>query len=457
MLGVPVAFLAYQSFKKIVFEGEVFYVVYFLTVFLSVNATLQIVVFDVTGSVELAGAISYVKELFLFLAFGAWLLYKRNPFTYQFRFYRYDYVGLVFLGLVLFFYVVPIGQATFANKTIYLKNILVLGLMYFLGRNTQLSNNQIINLAHLIILIVVAAFPIVVVEKLLNLHLQTGIGYTDYIIAKGGEPTGSYGLQYTFQANSGAKRFASFFASPLEMATVAILALSSCIILYNKNKRFRVLYAIAGVMAFSCLFFSFSRAPIAAFFLMMVYIGYMYGYWRYILSAGILSVFFVLIPFLFGSQDLRFFIMDTITLSDPSSLGHVLDWVKGVESMITSPQGIGMAMSGNAGGVDEALQVGGENQFIIFGVQFGIVGMLIYLWLVIKSITLSKRAFKLSSGKQQIIPFISSTFKVAFLLSLMTSNAEIYNAVTYVSWFMVGVSISQLSKDKVENLVFTHG
>ncbi|MHA7099875.1 O-antigen ligase family protein [Roseivirga pacifica] len=445
LLGGPLAFLGYHCFKKVVFEGEVFYVVYFLVAFLSFNATLQIVVFDVTGSVEIAGAISYLKELFLLIAISSWLFYQRNVFTYDFRLYRYDYVALFFLVIVLAFYILPIGEASFANKTIYLKNLLVLALMYFLGRNAQINENHVVKLAHLILIIIVVAFPVALLEKLLYTHFQSVIGYTDYVIAKGGEPTGRFGLQYTFQASSGAKRFASIFASPLEMATVAILAISAAFILYRTNMRLRLLYVFAGIMAFCCLFFSFSRAPIAAFFLMLVYIGYLYGYWRYILGACVLMFFFILIPFFFGSQDLRFFIIDTITFADPSSMGHVLDWVIGIESMVSNPEGIGMATSGNAGGVDEALQVGGENQFIVFGVQFGVLGMLLYLWLTVKSITLSKKVFKSSTGKDQVVPFITTTFKVAFLLSLMTANAEIYNAVAYLSWWMVGYSIQRLS------------
>ena len=444
LIGIPIAGLAYVSFKKIAFEGNLFYAVYFLAAFLCVNATLQIVIFDVFKSVELAGLVSYLKELFILITLISWISYKRNLFTHRFQLYRYDYIALAFVGLAILFYVLPIGEATFGNKTIYLKNLLVLALMYFFGRNTQVSEKDIVRLVHLIIVIVVLAFPIAFFEKLINTHLQSLIGYTDYVIAKGGEPTGAYALQYTFQASNGAKRFASFFASPLEMATVSILALSGIFALYQVNHKLRLLYAIAGVIAFGCLFFSFSRAPLAAFFLMLIYIGYLYGYWRYILGSFVLIFFFVLIPFFFGSDDIRFFIIDTVTLSDPSSLGHIVDWLTGIESMISNPEGIGMATSGNAGGVDEALQVGGENQFIVFGVQFGVLGLLLYLWLTVKSITIPKNVFKSSEGGAQIIPFMTTTFKVAFLLSLMTANAEIYNAVAYVSWWMVGYSIQML-------------
>ena len=113
----------------------------------------------------------------------------------------------------------PVGEATFINKAIYFKNILVLAAVYFLGRNMKINREELLKLFHFVLLIIVCAFPIVILEKLTDTHFQTMIGYTDFVIAKGGETTGSYGLQYTFQANSGAKRFASFFPSPLSLAT----------------------------------------------------------------------------------------------------------------------------------------------------------------------------------------------------------------------------------------------
>ena len=73
-----------------------------------------------------------------------------------------------------------------------------------------------------------------------------------------------------------------------------------------------------------------------------------------------------------------FFVLDTLTFENPSSLGHLIEWLEAIESMIDSPQGIGLAMSGNGNGVDNDNSVGGENQFLIFGVQMGILGLIIY-------------------------------------------------------------------------------
>lgn len=440
--GTTLVTLGLLSIKKILFEGKLIFAILFLVYFLASNATLQIVTFEVTKSAIIAESISYLKELYVFLAILAWFFYTKGIVRRDFFLYRYDYAVILFFAILVIFYILPIGPATFINKTIYFKNLLMLAGMYFLGRNMRLSPSDVKTLAHFILLLVVLAFPIVLIEKLSNTHFQSMIGYTDYVIAKGGEPTGSYGLQYTFQANSGAKRFASFLASPLELATVSVLAFATSFILASLWKERRWLYVPVAVISFICLLFSFSRAPLAGFFLMLVFIGYLYGYWRYILASAIVTLVFLAIPFFFGNDDLRFFIIDTFTLADPSSVGHLVDWLEGIESMLISPEGIGMATSGNAGGVDPELQVGGENQFIVFGVQFGIVGLLIYLWLFVKSIVISKNVFQELKGQESsIIPFITASFKVAFFMSLMTANAEIYNLVAYLAWWMIGHAI----------------
>ena len=68
--------------------------------------------------------------------------------------------------------------------------------------------------------------------------------------------------------------------------------------------------------------------------------------------------------YFFSSDDLRFFIQDTITFQNTSSLGHLIEWIEGLISIYENPFGVGLAMSGNASGVDQSIKIGGENQFL---------------------------------------------------------------------------------------------
>ena len=181
----------------------------------------------------------------------------------------------------------------------------------------KINREELLKLFHFVLLIIVCAFPIVILEKLTDTHFQTMIGYTDFVIAKGGETTGSYGLQYTFQANSGAKRFASFFPSPLSLATAGILGISISLALLNTYRNRAIIYLGTAAISFLCLFFSYSRAPLAGLFLMLVYVVYLLGYWRYIVAVVFAGALFITIPILFGSDDLRFFIIDTFSFGRP--------------------------------------------------------------------------------------------------------------------------------------------
>ena len=86
-----------------------------------------------------------------------------------------------------------------------------------------------------------------------------------------------------------------------------------------------------------------------------------------------------IIIFYFSSEEFQFLIIDTLTFTNTSSLGHLIEWLEGLISIYENPFGIGLAMSGNAGGVDQSMKVGGENQFLIFGVQMGLI-MLLFIF-----------------------------------------------------------------------------
>lgn len=47
------------------------------------------------------------------------------------------------------------------------------------------------------------------------------------------------------------------------------------------------------------------------------------------------------------------FITNSIQFSNNSSIGHVLEWVAGIEAMITSPLGMGLGASGRVTALEE--------------------------------------------------------------------------------------------------------
>jgi len=139
-----------------------------------------------------------------------------------------------------------------------------------------------------------------------------------------------------------------------------------------------------------------------------------------------------------------------LKFENTSSLGHLIEWIEGSLSIFENPLGIGLAMSGNASGVDQAIKVGGENQFLIFGVQMGVLSVLIYLLILFFIIKRSSHVYIKSSNFDKHLSFIVSCTKFGLLLPLLTANAELYLFVSLTTWFFAGYIESRYIELKFE-------
>jgi hypothetical protein len=444
------------SAQQILFKRNLHFLIYFFCVFLPFYVTLQSLTYQQTGSPLLVSLITYLKEIMVFITLLSWLLYRRNVFTNPIRLQTTDYLFIALLGYALLYVFLPIGEVSFVNKALYFKNILMLGLMYLLGRLMVLESYQVMNILKIILSITVLAFTLNVVEKSLDTHFQSFIGYANLNQEINGiDPEGIHGLTYTFGAESGAKRFAAFFSNPLELAASMLLSFSAAFILFINSKGVlsKSKYGLLMALSTCCLLFAYSRASLGAFFLLIFFIAIILGYYRLIIYGAILVGLFFGTVFIFASDDLRYFVVDTFSLADQSSVGHVLEWLEGVDSIISNPLGIGLGTSGNAGGVNEELKIGGENQFIIFGVQLGIPFLILYIVLIYCSISATVKSYRTSSiVSDKAISFVSASFKFAFLLPLMTANAETYLYVAYLSWWMVGYSVKSFDNESTGSI-----
>ena len=209
-------------------------------------------------------------------------------------------------------------------------------------------------------------------------------------------------------------------------------------------------------MAYLCLlilvtlsfYFSYSRGAIIASGIIVFFsllLEKKYHLLRIVLTLVVMAVIYISF---FSSKELQYFILDTLSFQNTSSLGHLLEWLEGISSMIQNPMGIGIAMSGNANGVDQALKIGGENQFLIYGVQMGFLGLLIYVSMLIKGIKNSLKVFKRSSENHvKSISFVAAATKTGLLIPLFTANAELYLFVAFLSWFLIGYVETQYLKN----------
>ena len=453
LLGYAV--LLYYTLKAMVFKGKWEYVVYFLAAYLPFHITFLSIVFQATNSTIPVTLFQLAKDLMVIVSVFLFVLYNRKIFDYPFRLHRVDWLILSFLGLAFLFLLLPLGDTGFVNKALYFKNLLIPALVYFVGRNTVFDELEVKRLFQVIFVIAVSAFAVNLLEGLINTHLQNYTGYALFNqVVNNMEPSGNFGLSWTFETQAITKRFASFFSDPLEMASSVLLGFAAGLIWFLTSKREDSFpYILVMLCSMGSLFFSSSRAAFGAFFIMIFFIAVIFKLNRLILFGFSLVIFFIVFVIFFASEDFYYFVLDTLTFQNASSVGHVLEWLNALESMIENPFGVGLAMSGNSGSVSDEARIGGENQFLIYGVQMGFLGMFLYILLLSYSIIRSIRVFRLTENVMSArIAFTAAAVKTGLLLPLFTANAELYTYVSWISWWMVGYAMNEYSKIRNNNV-----
>lgn len=441
-LGLVSGFL--WSVQKMAVEGKWSYFIYFLAAFLPIYITTLSLVFLVTGSREILSIFQLVKELIILASLVLFILFQKDLFRYPIRMLATDWMMLLLLSLGFIYLLLPLGSASLINKALYYKSMLMPGLVYFLGRNTRWNELEIKRLFQLIFVVMGAAFLVNLVENyLLQAHLQQFTGYALYNREINGiDPTGNFGLSWTFETQAVTKRLASFFSDPLELASSVLMGFAAGLIWFlTTEKKTNWQYIIVMIVSLGGLMFSASRAAFGAFFIMIFFVALVFRLYKLIGTGFLALVLFGIYVVFFASEDFYFFVLDTLTFENSSSVGHVVEWLVALESMISNPLGIGLAMSGNFGSVEDELRVGGENQFLIYGVQLGWLGMILYILTLTFGIRDSIRVFRTSTDTPTArVAFTGAVVKVGLLLPLFTANVEIYTYVSWLTWWMIGFS-----------------
>jgi hypothetical protein len=426
----------------------------FLIFGLSIYTTAMSVAFMV-GLRNVIPIFQFFKELLIITVLGINILsLRKKP-----RFHLIDYLILGFFLYTLTYAILPIGEQSLVNRLVALKSTSFFVLVYFTGRFFDPEKIYISKYFNFIMLLTIAAGVVICCEYLFNQHLQTVTGYADYsYYFFNFEPSGNFGLSWTFESEGGFKRFASFFANPLENAGATLLALSTIFALYTRDdNRFKpdLTGMLALAASFACITFAISRAPFASYFL-VIYIYALLTRKKYIthtihLGVALVALYFVYILTRFEDKTsgLIEVIVNTLNFSNPSSVGHVVEWVQGITSMISNPMGLGLGTSGRVGGT-LGETTGGENQFIIIGVQVGILALLCYLAIFISFINTGIKWLPVLKGKERKVCMMVLLMKIAFFIPLLTSEVESSSYISYMNWFFSGLLISILMNHKTK-------
>ena len=405
--------------------------------------------FYLLGGKNIIPFIQSTKELIIVLSMVTLILQNNT----QFKSTLLDKLIVLFFVYSSIYVFIPLGPNGFIQRVLAFKGLSFFPLVYFCGRLFPLQKTHIEKNFSFILILTIGAALISFGEYFIQTHLQVYTGYSDlnYHVYKQ-EPSGNFGLSWTFEIENGAKRFASFFSTPLEHAAATLVALAVIGGLYT-HKNNQVLLSKLGWFAFfatiASILLSLSRAAIISYFLIILIYSFVTKK-KEILSLFYASIIlFTIYLFSFSSKEIQDFVMNTITFNNQSSVGHLVEWLTGVESMISKPMGLGLGASGGIT-ANEGDAVGGENQFIIVGVQIGIAGLLLYVWIHFYTIYLSYKNYKYLMGKEQKIALMVLLMRVGLLLPMFTSNLDTYIYISYLMWMMTGLLSNILSKPNAQ-------
>jgi hypothetical protein len=449
-IGLILGFL--WTLQEMIVKGKWTYFIFFLAAFLPIYITYLSLTYLNTRSEVLVTVFQALKDGVVGIALVVAILFQKKPAEYTFRPQSTDWLMGSFLIIAFCFLILPIGEVAFLTKAAYFKGMLLPGLAYYLGRNTVFDERELSRFFSMIFIVAILAFAVNLMEQfVLQAHIQQHTGYALYNqVINDTYPTGNFGLSWTFETQALTKRLASFFADPLELASSVLLGFAAGLIWFLTSKREEGFpYLVVMLCSMGSLFFSSSRSAFGGFFIMLFFIAVIFKLYRLILFGFSLVTAFVIFVVFFASDDFYYFVIDTLTFQNASSVGHVVEWVIALESMIENPFGVGLAMSGNSGSVTDEVRIGGENQFLIYGVQLGFIGMFLYILILGFSISRSIRVFRLTENVMTArLAFTAAAVKTGLLFPLFTANAELFAYVNWITWWMVGYAMNEYSKIK---------
>ena len=425
---------------KKISSGDTFYLLIYILFFLPFYSFFQLILFKTSDNIILVNFIRYSKDIVIFSSFIVLIFgFKGRIIDQKFKLTLLDKLVIIFSVISIIYALLPIGLASFFDKLIYLKNILLISVVYLIGRSTNISFNKFEILKKALIYIPLLAFFVSSLEYLVGTHLHTFLDYSKYnLIFYDISSTGNFGLSWTFERGPDNPRFASFFSNPLEYSANLLLFLTIPLFYIIHNYKNKFYYFFLLIIIFLSFYYAYSRASILSGFLMIILALVLNKNFKVLANLFMILLLCLFVTYLFASDETLYYVIDTFTFNESSSLSHLLEWIQAGISIFENPFGIGLAMSGNGSGVDQAFKVGGENQFLIYGVQMGIISMLLYIMMLFTGIIDSINQYKFFDDYNKQISFISAMTKFGLLIPLFTANAELYLFISLFSWFLVG-------------------
>lgn len=416
--------------------------VFFAFLFLLPAYQLTLVVlYYFSRSSFLVSVVQPWKEILLVLGISLVMAHQAGR-LHRIRMRPMDALMLCYFGLNVIYLIWP-WDTPFVTRLYGFRSLAILVMVYFLGRIIPLSDRrQKQVLVAFLLLAIVSGVAAVIDALILPENWPAQIGLLNYLNRfsfgeSGAQYTAPYGLPWTFWTSTGQRRASGFFANPLDLAaSIHLTGVASLVIALRAKPRtkMRMLASLGFLCAFIALLLSISRMSIAVFVLECLLATWLLHRFSITFSMVVLfAIGFVAILF----TPIGEFIVETVTLRNASLLGHLREWQAGFIAMMQAPLGMGPGVSGIVG-ARFGTQVGGENQYIIIGVQLGILGLLLYILLQYFAVRDAILLYNRSEGWTRSLALIVGVSRVGLALIAITANTELYLFSAYISWWLVG-------------------
>lgn len=331
-------------------------------------------------------------------------------------------------------------------------------LVYILGRLVPLSLSRQRLAIRLLLLIGLASGAFALIERfVLPVDWPTRVGVIDYAIHTMGAgkkgALGWHGLTWTYWTSTGIARMGSFFSGPLDFAASILITGAVALIcaVFPEGLKLKKLARLTVVSVSVGLILAISRAAAVSFLIEMAIIGRLVRSRRIYVGALLLVGVIGLVGIIGGGAAFTRFANTTLAFTNPSSKGHLQQWEESLASIVSRPFGLGEGTSGFVG-ARLGDQTGGENEFLSLGVELGVAGMLLYLFIQVSCIYTGLKIYRRLAGENRIIVLAFLVSRVGIILLGLTTSVEVYIFDSYVSWWFAGYVVqleTVLSKKRI--------
>jgi O-antigen ligase len=281
------------------------------------------------------------------------------------------------------------------------------------------------------------------------------VGYVNYNNWLGVQFTGEKGLPENLYVELGGvlfRRMFSIFLMSNVYAQCLVLIIPAIAYIRATSSRRKASTLALGIMLIA-LFLTITRASIAACITSLFIVGYLLrDKFTRRLTGAIAGALVI------GALGVLLYhpALGVVTTSDTSIESHLELWADSVKAIVDSPIiGLGAGTSGFASTRDmvngRENSWGGESQYFVIGVQFGLLVLALHLGFIVAVLRQSLAAFRRQSewGRRGIC-LLAFAGGVGVAMNAANTGEWAVTFPTFVFWWIAGMSVQMASESKPE-------